>query len=188
MRSIRDMEPAWVKVNGRSFALVEYKDAKGETRPCYELNYQECMYIASKFNDETRAKLVLRWDALETGKAEPIAKQALSPSELILQLAQINVENERKMKELEMKQSQLKAEVEEIKQRTTTDLHQSPIVAYVSRKKINLGVTRYGAMGRKASALCKRKGIEPTSIPDVRWGTVKVFPDEILDEVFANFK
>ena len=24
MRSIRDMEPAWVKVNGRNFALVEY--------------------------------------------------------------------------------------------------------------------------------------------------------------------
>ena len=30
------------------------------------------MYIASKFNDETRAKLVLRWNALETEKAEPI--------------------------------------------------------------------------------------------------------------------
>lgn len=188
LKAIRAMEPAWEKVTQGNFSLSEYKDSTGRTLPCYELNYQECMYIASKFNDETRAKLVLRWDALETGKAEPIAKQPLSPSELILQLAQINVENERKMKELEMKQNQLKAEVEEIKQRTTTDLHQSTIVAYVSRKKINLGVTRYGAMGRKASALCKRKGIEPTSIPDVRWGTVKVFPDEILDEVFANFK
>jgi phage regulator Rha-like protein len=30
MRSIRDMEPAWVKVNGRNFALVEYKDTKGK--------------------------------------------------------------------------------------------------------------------------------------------------------------
>ena len=73
MRSIRDMEPAWVKVNGRNFALVEYKDAKGETRPCYELHYDECMYVASKFNDETRAKLVVRWRDLETGKAEPIS-------------------------------------------------------------------------------------------------------------------
>ncbi len=72
MRSIRDMEPAWVKVNGRNFALVEYKDAKGETRPCYELHYDECMYVASKFNDETRAKLVVRWRDLETGKAKPM--------------------------------------------------------------------------------------------------------------------
>ena len=37
MRSIREMEDAWVKVNGRKFALVEYKDAKGEMRPCYSL-------------------------------------------------------------------------------------------------------------------------------------------------------
>ena len=33
LKAIRNMEPAWVKVNGRNFALVEYKDAKGELRP-----------------------------------------------------------------------------------------------------------------------------------------------------------
>ena len=52
MRAIRKMEPAWVKVNGRNFALVEYKDAKGELRPCYQLTKTECLYIATKFNDE----------------------------------------------------------------------------------------------------------------------------------------
>ncbi len=65
MRSIREMEEAWVKVNGRKFALVEYKDAKGEMRPCYQLTKTECLYIATKFNDEARAKLVLRWEELE---------------------------------------------------------------------------------------------------------------------------
>ena len=58
MRSIREMEEAWVKVNGRKFALVEYKDAKGEMRPCYSLSKTECLYIATKFNDEARAKLI----------------------------------------------------------------------------------------------------------------------------------
>lgn len=113
------------------------------------------------------------------------AQQQLTPSELILQLAQVNVENERKMRELEAKQDQLQAEIEEIKQRTTTDLHQSTIVAYISRNSIKLDVSRYGAMGRKASALCKKRGVEPTKIHDVRWGTVKVYPDEILDVVFG---
>jgi phage regulator Rha-like protein len=65
MRAIRAMEDAWVKVNGRKFALVEYTDAKGEKRPCYELDKVECLYIATKFNDEARAKLVLRWEVLE---------------------------------------------------------------------------------------------------------------------------
>lgn len=65
LRSIRAMEPAWVKVNGSNFGLVEYSDAKGEKRPMYLLDYRECMYIATKFNDEARAKLILRWDELE---------------------------------------------------------------------------------------------------------------------------
>jgi phage regulator Rha-like protein len=33
MRDIRNMEPAWEKVNGSKFGLVEYTDEKGETRP-----------------------------------------------------------------------------------------------------------------------------------------------------------
>lgn len=70
MRSIRDMEDDWVKVRGCKFALSQrtiaipnggYKDV-----PCYVLNKTECLYIATKFNDETRAKLVLRWEELET--------------------------------------------------------------------------------------------------------------------------
>jgi len=64
-RAIRNMEPAWEKVNGRNFALVEYRDKKGELRPCYSLTKTECLYIATKFNDEARAKLVLRWEELE---------------------------------------------------------------------------------------------------------------------------
>ena len=65
MRAIRNMEPAWEKVNGRNFALVEYRDKKGELRPSYSLTKTECLYIATKFNDEARAKLVLRWEELE---------------------------------------------------------------------------------------------------------------------------
>ena len=65
MQAIRNMEPAWEKVNGLKFQLVEYRDQKGELRPCYQLTKTECLYIATKFNDEARAKLVLRWEELE---------------------------------------------------------------------------------------------------------------------------
>ncbi len=68
MKAIRNMEPAWLKVNGRNFALVDYTDSKGEQRPCYSLSKMECLYIATKFNDEARAKLVIRWQQLESEK------------------------------------------------------------------------------------------------------------------------
>ena len=65
MRAIRNMEPAWMNVNGRNFSLVNYTDKKGELRPCYSLTKTECLYVATKFNDEARAKLVLSWEELE---------------------------------------------------------------------------------------------------------------------------
>ena len=69
MEAIRKMEPAWVKVNESKFRLVTYKDQKGQLRPCYQLTKTECLYIATKFNDEARAKLVLRWEELERANA-----------------------------------------------------------------------------------------------------------------------
>lgn len=65
MEAIRMMEPAWQKIAASNFRLGTYKDANGQLRPCYQLTKTECLYIATKFNDEARAKLVLRWQELE---------------------------------------------------------------------------------------------------------------------------
>ncbi len=72
MRAIRKMEPAWENVNGCKFALVKYRDQKGELRPYYQLTKTETLYIATKFNDEARARLVLRWEELERGSLSPV--------------------------------------------------------------------------------------------------------------------
>ena len=65
MAAIRKMEPAWQKVNQSNFRLIEYTDSRGRLMPCYQLTKTECLYIATKFNDEARARLVLRWEQLE---------------------------------------------------------------------------------------------------------------------------
>ena len=69
MQAIRNMEPAWMKTCGLKFQLTSRTivQPNGGTRevPCYQLTKTECLYIATKFNDEARAKLVLRWEELE---------------------------------------------------------------------------------------------------------------------------
>ena len=60
LKAIRKMEPAWAKVTQGNFSLSTYQDATGRTLPCYVLTKTECLYIATKFNDEARARLVLR--------------------------------------------------------------------------------------------------------------------------------
>lgn len=65
MRAIRKMEKSWTEVNQSNFALVEYVDGKGQKRPEYLLTKKESLYIATKFNDVARAKLINRWEELE---------------------------------------------------------------------------------------------------------------------------
>ena len=73
MRDIRKMEIAWEKICGLKFELTSRTivQPNGGTRevPCYQLTKTECLYIATKFNDEARAKLVLRWQELERANA-----------------------------------------------------------------------------------------------------------------------
>lgn len=72
LAAIRLMEGAWGKVTGLSFKLSEYTDPTGRKLPMYQLTKTECLYIATKFNDEARAKLVIRWEELETKERQNV--------------------------------------------------------------------------------------------------------------------
>ena len=85
MQAIRKMEPAWEKTTGLNFKLSEYKDPTGRMLPCYSLTKIECLYIATKFNDEARAKLVIRWEFLE--RKQQVARPALPSPKKILAAA-----------------------------------------------------------------------------------------------------
>ena len=91
MDAVRKMEAAWVKVCGSKFRLTSRTiiQPNGDTRdvPCYSLTKTECLYIATKFNDEARAKLVLRWEQLERQQLGSSRQQLTLPApERILQL------------------------------------------------------------------------------------------------------
>ena len=66
MEAIRKMEPAWKKVCKSNFRLTSRTivQPNGGTRevPCYQLTKTECLYIATKFNDEAHgARHAVTW-------------------------------------------------------------------------------------------------------------------------------
>lgn len=69
LKAIRAMEPAWERTTGKNFPLVNYRQVTGNGTirefPEYQLSKREVLYVATKFNDEARAKLILRWEELE---------------------------------------------------------------------------------------------------------------------------
>ena len=91
MEAIRKMEPAWVKTCGSNFRLTSRTivQPNGGTRevPCYSLTKTECLYIATKFNDDARAKLVLRWEQLERQELARRQQLCLPEPKEILRLA-----------------------------------------------------------------------------------------------------
>lgn len=77
MKAIRKMETSWEKVTSKKFLLTHYEHSTNgigkKKSPMYQLTKEESLYIATKFNDEARARLILRWMELEQGKANPKA-------------------------------------------------------------------------------------------------------------------
>ena len=87
LKAIRKMEPSWVEVTGGNFSLSEYIDTTGRKLPCYLLTKTETLYIATKFKDEMRAKLVLRWEELERERLGDRQQLALPSPQKILAMA-----------------------------------------------------------------------------------------------------
>lgn len=119
--------------------------------------------------------------------AELAQQRQLSPSELILQLAQMNVESERKMKELEAKHNSLEAKVEELEARTSTEIKETTVVGYATRLNLDVSRQRASLIGRAASTICSKRGLETGKVNDPRFGYVKTYPDHVLKEVFVKY-
>ncbi len=70
MRDIRNLIDQ-VAIDERSFALVDYKDAKGEMRPMYELDFKATMTLVTGYDAKRRSMVIDRWVKLETGEVTP---------------------------------------------------------------------------------------------------------------------
>lgn len=166
LRSIRRMEKAWEETTERTFALSEYADKSGKRNVMYNLNKTESLYVATKFNDQARAKVILRWEELEKANNTVVA-YADDP---IIGLRVKQIALEKRVKTLEAK--------------ATTRLETFTIAGYAALNNMLMPLKLASSLGRKATTLCKQAGIVPDEIPDPRFGRVKSYPKAILEQVF----
>ena len=140
------MEPTWERTTGKNFLLVNYQQVTGNGTirefPEYQLNKREVLYIATKFNDEARAKLVLRWEELENQNNKPMTQ-----AELILAQAQALVDVERKLNSVEAKVDRIvKAQEDVMAQLEAIPLVEGEIPEQSARSKVNELVRHYSSI------------------------------------------
>ena len=175
INAIRKMQSSWYKIAQRNFALGSYIDKNNQARPMYELSKTECLYIATKFNDEARAKLILRWEALELQKQKP-----MSPLDMVQASIDAIRANEKDL--IEVKQ-----DIKELKAKQTTSPEYYTIVGFAKLNDISVNIKLASRLGRQATKLCKQLALLIDEIPDPRFGRVKMYPKKVLKQVFKSF-
>ncbi|MDZ8086397.1 MULTISPECIES: hypothetical protein [Nostoc] len=105
-----------------------------------------------------------------------IAQQMAEQEQHLLQQQQQQTEILHRLKAVEVEQDRV----------NTPCGHKYSVVGFANLQGLEISVKEAGTKGRKASALCRKQGIEIERIHDPRFGKVGLYPESVLIEVFST--
>ena len=130
------------------------------------------------------------WIQDKLGWTKPVTpnETGMTQIQLLAALAQQLADQEQYLLQQQQQQTQvlhrLKAvEVEQDRVNTPCG-HKYSVVGFANLQGLEISVKVASAKGRKASALCRKQGIEIERIHDPRFGQVGLYPESVLVEVF----
>ncbi|MFC5046912.1 antA/AntB antirepressor family protein [Aquimarina hainanensis] len=108
------------------------------------------------------------------------------PMELVIQIAQNSIDLRKKQEAIEQDVSEIKEDLKVLKEKNETNPNFFTVVGYATLlgRKINLEFAK--KIGKEASKICRERNIEPSTIPDPRFGRVKTYPKEILESIIKQ--
>ncbi|MBC1220960.1 hypothetical protein GNF10_25395 [Nostoc sp. UCD121] len=129
-------------------------------------------------------------DKLGWTKPTNPSETAMTEIQLLAAIAQQMAQQEQYLLEQQQQQAQILArlkavEVEQDRVNTPCG-HKYSVVGFANLQGLEISVKEAGTKGRKASALCRKQGIEIERIHDPRFGKVGLYPESVLIEVFST--
>lgn len=139
----------------------------------------------TSFDDKEAVKTQGQEDKNDSDGQEQVRNnEELSEAELILKLAKMNLSNEKRIVALE---KHVELAIDRFSFSKDIDQYYSTIAGYIQRFSLPILVSQYASYGSRAHDLCKRRGVDISKISDVRYGTINLYPNYILQELFKDF-
>ncbi|MEA5628106.1 hypothetical protein [Nostoc sp. UHCC 0251] len=123
-------------------------------------------------------------------KASNIPQPAMTQIQILAALAQQMAEQEQRLLEQERRQNEVLARLKAVE--VEQDRFNSPcghkysVMGFAKLRGLEISLSQAGSKGKKASALCRKQGVEVEQIHDPRFGYVGLYPESILDQVFSS--
>lgn len=110
----------------------------------------------------------------------------MSPAEIIIAQGQALLALEQKQLELQEAQNRQAKDIEYLKTKAVHRPDYYSIIGFANRVKIKVGLEKAKKLGKMCVKLCKEKGYSTEKIEDPRFGYIRTYPHDVLEEIFAK--
>ncbi|MBU7583078.1 MAG: KilA-N domain-containing protein [Nostoc sp. TH1S01] len=121
---------------------------------------------------------------------ESVQQQSMTQIQLLAAIAGQMAEQEQRLLQQEQRQNEIFSRLKDVEieqdRFNTPSGHKYSIIGFANLQGLEISAKEASTKGRKASALCRKQGIEIERIHDPRFGRVGLYPESILIEVFSS--
>jgi Rha family phage regulatory protein len=185
MRDVRTILDVDDDFNQRNFALVEYTDAKGESRPEYLITRDGFTLLVMGYTGEKA--MAFKKAYIEAFNAMEETLRAIPPSmDDLIKDPRRAIKLWTALAEAQEARLALSAEVEELKVELNESLEWWTIAKFSEEHGLGWNIKQTSAKGKQASKYCRKNQIEirKCKTNDERFGTVNSYKLSVLEELF----
>ena len=190
-KSLKDIDPSILRVQvNQSLSELDPKTKLIPESDVHRLIMQSKLPTAERFQDVVVEEIL---PAIR--KTGSYHSKQLTPAEQALEHAKILVEQERKIEAVRMKQQQLQLQQDVLEEQVAQTKERLSeifggevwisVKGYANKYNIRADRATLAKIGKVATRLCKEQAIEKQKIDDQNFGTVGVYPPEILETAFS---
>ena len=182
------------ELSAQFYIPSNYRSLNGRTVRNYLVTEKGIAQLIGGYNASVPNAFLLNVAYInEFERMKKALKKPMSIPEQLLMNAQWMVEAENRMNNIENDVAQnnqrignMKKDITRIEhneRRTVTSNHLT-VIAYANMKGIKPNTYNSSVMGRKATKVCRTRGLLTGTVVDSKYGLINTYPLEVLDEIF----